>query len=264
MKTPCVGSPCSPRLSPWSAVRTTSVSSSRPCSRSQSISRPTPRSASAISASYGVAVDGGEIERAQVVGLVRVEEVHPEEERLPGLLSLLEPRQRAVRGARRRPLADHEHLRLVLRPEVVVVDLEALIEAVAAREHGGRDEGARAPARRVQALRERRRLGAERVVAVVAHAVCRWIEPGHDRGVRRQRDRGRRRGVGAADPLARQPVDRRRMGQAVAVAAEPVGPQRVDGDQRGRWDDGPHGDRREASPAPAVQRRRRLARATAS
>jgi hypothetical protein len=48
--------------------------------------------------------------------------------------------------------------------------------------------------------------------------------------VGRKRDRRRARGVGAADAFLGQAVDRRRVREAEAVAAEPVRSQRVDGD----------------------------------
>ena len=71
-----------------------------------------------------------------------------------------------------------------------------------------------------------------------------------------------RRGVGAAHPFARQSVDRRRMGETEAVAAEPIGPQRVDGDQQDVRTV-PHGDRPRDAASASSARRRRHARATA-
>ena len=119
-----------------------------------------------------------EIDRLHVVGLMGIEEVHPEEEGLRSRVRppFLEPRQRAIRRARRRSFADHEQLGLVLGPEIVVVDLEALIEAIAPGQHRRRHERARVIARRLQAFRQRHRLGSERIVAVVAHAVRRRVE----------------------------------------------------------------------------------------
>jgi hypothetical protein len=69
--------------------------------------------------------------------------------------------------------------------------------------------------------------------------------------VRRQRDGCGGRGVGAAHAFARQPVDRRRLRQAEAVAPEPVGPQRVDGDDE---------DVRPRSPLAAAREREQRAR----
>jgi hypothetical protein len=81
---------------------------------------------------------------------VRVEEVHPQEEGLVlrALRPIREPRECAVHGAGRRTLADHEELGLVLGPEIVVIDIEALVQPVAASEHGRRHEGTRPISRR--------------------------------------------------------------------------------------------------------------------
>jgi len=75
----------------------------------------------------------GEIRRSELVRLVRIEEMDPHEERLPAAIRLpsAEPCEGSIRGARRGTLADHEQRRLVLRPEVVVVQVESLIETVA-------------------------------------------------------------------------------------------------------------------------------------
>src|SRR5262249_57084638 len=82
-----------------------------------------------------------QIGRPEEVGLVRVEEVHPQEEGLPrALLPAVEPREDPVRRPRRRPLPDHEERWFVLAPEIVVVGVEALVEAVAAGGDGRGNE----------------------------------------------------------------------------------------------------------------------------
>ena len=168
---------------------------------------------------------GGELERPDLVGLMRVEEVHPQEERLRllPLRPFLEPRDRAIRGPRRRAIPEHEERRLVLRPEIVVIDLEALVQAIAPGEHRCRHERRRPVTCRRQPLGEGDRLGTEGVVPVVPNAVRRRVESRHDRAVGRERDRRGGRGIRAADALARQPVDRRGVGELEAVAADPVG-----------------------------------------
>src|SRR5262249_11233223 len=97
--------------------------------------------------------------------------------------------------------------------------------------HGRGHERTRAVPHRAESLGEGHGLGSERVVAVVAHAVGGWVEPGHDRAVGRQRDRRRARSIGAANPFLSQAVDRRRVRDTESVATEPVRSERVDGDE---------------------------------
>jgi hypothetical protein len=112
-----------------------------------------------------------------------------------------------------------------------VVEVEALVEAEAPCEDERRHEGSRVVAGAADPFGERHGLVAEREVAVVAHAVGRGVEAGHDRAVGGEGDGGDGRGVRATDALVGQAVDRRGVRQPEAVAAEAVGPQRVDGDQ---------------------------------
>jgi hypothetical protein len=160
---------------------------------------------------------------------VRIEEVDPQEERAVAR-RLLQPRDGARGGALRGPLADHEQLRLVLGPEVVVVGVEALVEPVPAREHRGRDEGAGRVADVAEAFGERHRVGRERIVPVVANPVRLREQAGEDGRVRRQRDRRARDGVGAAHALAGQAIHRGRDREAEAVASHTVDAQGVDRD----------------------------------
>jgi hypothetical protein len=124
------------------------------------------------------------------IGRVRLEEVHPEEE---GLVAPGRPRegQRARAGLLARALGHAADDARRQRVQAVVVDLEALVEAVAGRQGLRRDEGARAPALRTQALGEQReaaRVGPrEPVEGVQAHARHRRGQTGEHRDVRRQR-----------------------------------------------------------------------------
>ncbi len=167
------------------------------------------------------------------VGLVGVEEVHPEEEGAarPLLRPALEPAHRPRRRLRTGARADEEELRLVLRPQVVVIAVEALAQVVAAVEDQRRDDRLGAVAGPLQALGQGDRVVAQGKGAVVAHPVGRRIEAGQDRRVRGEGDgRGAHR-IGAAHPLGRQAVDRRRPRELEAVATEAVGAGGVEGDE---------------------------------
>ena len=165
------------------------------------------------------------------VGCVRLEEVHPENRRSaapalagPGALNQarasstasrpgrsFSSRPRAPRGMRS-PYAANPPF----RPK--------------RRSSGNALERARREAGRRQRLGERRNLGVD-AHAIVPRTVTRRIATGHQRRVRRQRDRRSRKGAIEAHATGRQPVDVWRPCPAVAVRAEPIGAQRVDGDE---------------------------------
>ncbi len=170
----------------------------------------------------------------RLVGSVRVVQVHPGEERLiVSGISLAEPGQGLVDHLGARPL-DGVHARCVLEPgevEVVEEAVEALADPPARVEHEGADEAAGAETRGGEQLGQGHGLFLEIEAAVVAHAVGRRVGAGHQRGVRRQGKRRHRRGAVEAQAARRQPVEVRGLGRGVAVAAQPVGAQGVEGHQ---------------------------------
>ncbi len=123
-------------------------------------------------------------------------------------------------GARRAP-----------RAEVIVVDPEALVQPVPARQHHRRDHGGGVVTALRQELGQRRHAGREDEGAVVAHAVARREEPGEDRGVRRQGDRGRAVAALEAHSAAGQRVQVRRRRMRPAGAPQMVGTRRVEGEE---------------------------------
>ena len=159
---------------------------------------------------------------------VRVVEVDPEEERLS--LVLPEPAQRLVHRLVAGPL-DRVHPGLLLvaaQVEVVEVAREALVDPPARVEHEGGHEPARPVAACRERLGERRLLGSQVVAAVVAHAVARRERPGEERGVGRQRERHDRRRALEAQAARGEAVEPGRARRGVTVAADVVGPCRVD------------------------------------
>ncbi len=168
------------------------------------------------------------------VGLVRVEEVDPEKE--PPRASLgrpvVQPGGGATGGLGGRPVADHEELRLVLGVEVVVIAVEALVEPETAVEHDRGDESLGVEADGLQAFGEGHRSGAQGVGAVVANPVRGWKEPRQDRRVGGQSNRCGRHRVAAAHAGGCQAVEIGRARRSVAVAAQPVGSQGIDGDEQ--------------------------------
>ncbi len=114
--------------------------------------------------------------------------------------------------------------------ERVVVDVEAPADAEPGVDREGRDESRRGESSGFQDLGQRPPFRRE-VVAVVADAVGRRVDARQDRAVRRQGQRGRAVDPGEADALAGQAVEVGCRGLRVAVAAEAVGPGRVERDQ---------------------------------
>ena len=115
--------------------------------------------------------------------------------------------------------------------EVVVVDAEAAVEAVAAGEDDRRDHGGGVVAGGAQARGDGVDVGAEGEGAVVAHAVARRVEAGEDGGVAGQGDRRRGVAAGEADAAAGQRVEVGGVRPAPAVGAEVVGAGGVEGDE---------------------------------
>ena len=166
-----------------------------------------------------------------LVGSVRVVQMDPREER--PLLVDVEPREGGVHDLVGRSLHGPQVQVLVL-PEVeaVVVDVEALIEAPAPVQHERRDPGSRGVASLRKRLGDRGLGRAQGRVAVDAHPVVGGVGAGHDRGVRRQRQRRGGRGLGEEHPAARQRVDVGGLDVGIAVGAQVIGAGRVQGDEQ--------------------------------
>jgi len=155
---------------------------------------------------------------------VRVVEVDPGEERLLAHRGVTHPLQSLAQNLVA-PALDVAHAhRLVLREvEVVEVAVEALGDPPAVIEDIGGDEPAGRPAVRLQDLGQGHPLGSELEAAVVAHPVRAGEEPGHQRAVGRQGERGGGDGVLEPHPLGGQAVEVGGLHLARAVAAEAVG-----------------------------------------
>jgi hypothetical protein len=173
--------------------------------------------------------------RRRAVRSVRLVEVQEEEER--PLSDPIEKTQRRVDGLAAGPFGgavDPGSARARGSGSCrCIVEVEAGGDPGALRQNLRRDGCASGVAQVAQALLQER--GARRVdgeTDVVAHAVRRRQEPGEERGVRRQCERGLGEGALEQQPIANQPVDRRRREVAAPrPRRQAVGPQGVDRDQ---------------------------------
>src|SRR5262249_33007047 len=140
-----------------------------------------------------------------------------------------------------------------------VVHVEAAVEAESGVERESADEGAGAVAGRLEEHRKSRNLLTEAKQSVGADAMRRRRDAREDRRVRRQRQRRAGVGAGETNALAGDPIERWCQPRPTAEGADPVAPQRVDGDQQEVAADaraGLYGVRRQASPCqPASQRK---------
>ena len=116
-----------------------------------------------------------------------IEEMDPQKERLVAA-EAVEPAPRQVEGGAARPLADHACLLLTVFAELIVVDLESLVEAVAPFEDRGGKEGPGAKAALMQVLRQGERIRRQTMATVGAYAVLRRVLPGHQAGMGGQGD----------------------------------------------------------------------------
>ena len=160
------------------------------------------------------------------VGSMRLEQVHPEKEALAAMA--IEPGQRLVHDRAARPLVRGPSVRAPRHP--IAVGLESLDQAEAAIERERRDECGRREARALQRVGQRRRRQIE-PHPVVPGAVPGGIPARHQARVRGQRDRRRRERARESHALAREPIHRRRPRGGVAVGADAIGTQRIDGDE---------------------------------
>ncbi len=165
--------------------------------------------------------------RRRPVLLVRIEVVHPEKPRRAQLA------ERGERGIGRRPRLPLAHLGTgaVAGAEVVVVGREALVEAVAARQHDRGDDGRAVVAGAAQRLGDRLEARLQHEGAVVAHAVPRRVETGEHRGVADEGDRRHRVAAHEASAAAREGVEVRRPRLRPTPGAEVVGAGGVERDE---------------------------------
>jgi hypothetical protein len=126
------------------------------------------------------------------------------------LVARAKPRERAIDDGRCRPLRFETLGRVRIARDLIVVGVESLREPEASIEHEGADKRRRLVPGRLQQARDRRMRVAQRIDAVLAHAVDRRQESREDRrvGWQRQRHRGARRGEAKA--RRGQPVERGR------------------------------------------------------
>lgn len=171
--------------------------------------------------------------RRRLVGLVRVEEVDPQERAGARIAVLAPPIDGGVGHLRRRPVAHLQPPGLVRGLRLVVV-LEALVQAVAGVQHRRSHHRPGPHPGGCGALGHGLGGAGQRPQAVVAQAVPRRVEPGQHRGVRRQGHRRHRARLLVEDALRRQRVQRRRRVVGVAVAAQRHRAGGVEGDQEDR------------------------------
>ena len=166
----------------------------------------------------------------RLVAGVGIEVMDPEEP--AALPRLLQPAQRPGGGVGGVGLAQHADHGQVAGREVVVVAVEAAVQAVAGVEDQGRDHRAGVEAAVLERGSQGRQVLGQAVGAVVAGAVADGVEAGEDRGVRRQGHRADGHALLEEHALGGQPVEVRRAGTGVAVGADAVGAGGVEGHQQ--------------------------------
>ena len=129
------------------------------------------------------------------------------------------------------PFGEMERGRVAVR-EMIVVDVEAAIQAEAAVENERADERAGSIAGRLEQGGERRHARVETEARVVVNAVAVGRHAGEDRRVRGQGQRRRRERVRKANAGGSKTIERRRQAAAVPVSAEAILAKRVDRDQQ--------------------------------
>ena len=188
--------------------------------------------------------------RRRIVRAVRIEQVYPQQIRLGSRRPTSEPCADRADGRVRPPLGVWRVASRITTRKLIVVDVEAACESESAAQRKSGDEGRGLVARGTKPFGERRHRLVEHEFGIVADAMARGSQPGEQRRVRGQRQRRVCHGVGEPDAAAGERVEGRRGGVAIAVAAEVIGPQRVDGDH----DD--VGRRGAMDPEPSRQRQR--------
>ena len=177
------------------------------------------------------------------VGIVGVVEMHPQRRALR--LELGRTAVEPALDARDRLIAttlngsQRQHFASIAGVEGVVVVIEPAIEARLQRQHERGHEGGGGEALGRQGLGQRRDVFGQRQRNVVAHAVFRRVPRREERGVRWTGDRHVAGGVERPHALDGEPIEVGGRDSGVAIGAEPVRPQRVDGDDdQMPWRDG--------------------------
>ena len=116
----------------------------------------------------------------------------------------------------------------------IVEEVEPVGDARLMPQNVRRHGGARRVAAGFEARRERAAGGLQRVPDVVANAVVSGKESGHQRCVRRQRQRAMAVHIVEHDRVAAKSIQHRRRSVSVSVERQTIGAQRVDGDQNDR------------------------------
>ena len=128
-----------------------------------------------------------------------------------------------------RPLNDFQVRSAAEHP--IVVQLETGVETKTSVEDEGADERRGRVARLLQCASQRGMRTVETERTIVADTVGERISPGHDRHVRRQRQRHVRAGNLVAQPFGGHVIQRRRDSKRAAVRTNTVRPERVDRDE---------------------------------
>jgi len=168
--------------------------------------------------------------RGRVVGRMRIEDVHPEEE--PPAGARCQPRGRAIHYLARPPFGIFAlQLAAAFLRHFIVVNRESAVESKLAFQHRRPDKRRRIPSLLVQDRSQSGMRSVQDETARVADLVPRRVEPGEDAGMRRRRKWGGGDGVLKQHAFASEAVESGRLDFRIAVAAQAVGPQGVDGEQ---------------------------------
>ena len=166
----------------------------------------------------------------RLIGIVRVVEVRPQEER--SFWPALEPGERSIGDLVSRALdvSDRGDSGL-MRVEAVDVLGEAAVQSPPGIEDERRDDRRCSIAASGEQRRERRQRGRNEETSVVPHSMMQRVGPREKRRVRRQRQRSRRNAGFEEHAFAGEPVHVRSARARVSIRAEPVRAERVDGDE---------------------------------
>jgi hypothetical protein len=116
--------------------------------------------------------------------------------------------------------------------QAIVIVGEAARQPELAVEHERADECRRVVAAGGQRLGHRRDIRRQHEVAVVAHAMAERLEAGQEAGMGWQGERHWRQRAFESNAVASQPVEVVGRSAGIAVAAQPIGPRRVERDQQ--------------------------------
>ena len=128
-------------------------------------------------------------------------------------------------------------IRFVQTAEVklVVVEVKSAIEPKARVEHGCTDNAGRSVALLAKHCRQYRLVGTEAIAAEVVHTDSHRVGAREHHRMRRQGNRHRGVGLFKPHPVGCQTVDVRRVRLLIAIAAQAVGPQSINGNEEDIW-----------------------------